>query len=347
VAVPVPSALGSRGLICPVAQPRRRRSRAAQGSVRAPRTKHEGRRRGNDPCDPCDISCGGDQARRPGGDWTTTALAQGQRRRAAGEGRRGRGSSSSSSSSRQPQAMRGQEGGTHCISFSSVPALTSPRSVRRLSSRVLCVPVCSGTVPTGSRRRTEQSGTTGEANRRSETQRGDDATGAVVGFLRFPSPMLSFMRTRVRRIGVWPLLLFVLLCSSLSLCVVCQTACPDSSYVLSPLDGRFCCPPDDSGLRYRLDVSSINDAGTAANCRSCRTSEATFNDCKAFTGGAHVCCAGQWGQENNEQRMHKHSNHVCAAFLQQAVWARWHVHAGLMSFVCGLALCCSLLLVCL
>ena len=99
------------------------------------------------------------------------------------------------------------------------------------------------------------------------------------------------------RVRVLPLLLLFVLLSSLLLCAVGETVCVEPDSVVSSLDARFCCPKDDEIYgRYRLDVNSVNAAGTAAYCRSCYTTEPTFDDCLRFAGGENVCCAGTHSQ---------------------------------------------------
>jgi hypothetical protein len=142
----------------------------------------------------------------------------------------------------------------------------------------------------------------------------ETATAAV----DFPPPS-AFMPLSARprlRVVVLPLLplllLFVLLSSSSSplVCVLGETECVESGYVVSSLDARFCCPRNSFGLLYQLDVSSItiNAAGTAAYCRGCYTTEATFNSCLPFAGGSFACCAGAWGQQ---WRQYTNTSYVC------------------------------------
>jgi hypothetical protein len=119
--------------------------------------------------------------------------------------------------------------------------------------------------------------------------------------LTMPPPSLPLpLRRPTRRplVFLLPLLLVVLVNhSSMTMLVVdAQQVCALPGYSLSPIDSRFCCPSDSASERFVLDGSSISDGRTNANCRSCRTSEATFNDCKDMAGGSNVCCAGQWSQ---------------------------------------------------
>jgi len=108
------------------------------------------------------------------------------------------------------------------------------------------------------------------------------------------------LRLRTRRLLLLPLLVVLAMFSSMAMLNVhAQQVCALPGYSLSPLDSRFCCPTDSASERFVLDVSSVSDGRTSANCRSCRASESSFNDCRDTSGGADICCAGRGSQWTN------------------------------------------------